>query len=125
MVQVASFWLLRVLFRPPGTLYSLNVGLCFLLTNPRSLARIHQISSLFAVCAIPIPVILYMVGYWMWLEPGNGEANYVFFQCLAYNIFVAILFLNFCSASLRRDKALRLTEKSIATRADSSRKRQS
>jgi GPI-anchor transamidase subunit U len=96
-----------------------------MLTNPRSLARIHQISSLIAVCAIPIPVILYMVGYWMWLEPGNGEANYVFFQCLAYNIFVAILFLNFCSASLRRDKALRLTEKSIATRADSSRKRQS
>jgi GPI-anchor transamidase subunit U len=84
-----------------------------MLLNPPSLARMFQIPSLIALCALPIPVILYMVGYWMWLEPGNGEANYLYFQCLAYGIFVAILFLNFCSASLRRDKALQLTEKSI------------
>lgn len=118
--QVAIFWFLGVLFRPPGTLYDLNVGFCFMLMSPRSLARMMQIPSLVALCALPIPVILYMVGYWMWLEPGNGEANYLYFQCLAYGVFVAILFLNFCSASLRRDKAMRLTEKSIeaAERAD-------
>lgn len=66
-----------------------------------------------AVCAIPIPVSLYMVGYWMWMEPNTGEANYLYFQCLAYGVFCAILFLNFCSASIRRDKALRLTEAKI------------
>lgn len=113
VVQVAIFWFLGVLFRPPGTLYDLNVGFCFMLLNPRSLARMLQIPSFVAVCALPIPVILYMVGYWMWLEPGNGEANYLYFQCLAYGVFVAILFLNFCSASLRREKALRLTQKSM------------
>lgn len=78
--------------------------------NPRALSYMHQLSSVIALFALPIPVILYMVGYWMWLEPGNGEANYLYFQCLAYNIGLAILFLNFCSASLRRDKALRMTQ---------------
>ena len=52
-----------------------------------------------------------MVSYWMWLEH-NGEANFLYFQCLAYGVFCAILFLNFCAASVRRDKALRLTETS-------------
>jgi uncharacterized membrane protein len=71
------------------------------------------IPTAIVLCAIPIPVILYSVTSWMWLEPGNGEANYVFFQCLAYNILIAILLLSFCSASLRHDKALRMTEKQM------------
>jgi GPI transamidase subunit PIG-U len=74
--------------------------------------------SLIALCALPIPVTLYMVSYWMWLEPGSGEANFLYFQALAYGIFVAILFLNFCSASMRRDKALRLTEKARGVTKD-------
>jgi len=111
--QVAIFWLLGVLFRPPGTLYDLNIAYCFMLMNPRSLARMRAAPCLVAVCAIPIPVSLYMVGYWMWMEPNTGEANYLYFQCLAYGVFCAILFLNFCSASIRRDKALRLTEARI------------
>jgi GPI transamidase subunit PIG-U len=107
--------MLGVLFRPPGTLYQLNVGLCLILMNPRSIVRMIQMPSLIALCAIPIPVTLYTVAYWMWLEPGNGEANYLYFQCLVYNIFVSILFLGFCSASLRRDKAIRLTVKMLAS----------
>jgi phosphatidylinositol glycan class U len=47
----------------------------------------------------------------MWLEVGNGEANFLFFQCLAYNIFVVILLLQFVHASVVRDKALLLAEK--------------
>ena len=43
----------------------------------------------------------------------NGEANFLYFQCLVYNVFVAILFLGFCSAALRRDKALRMTVKKL------------
>jgi len=53
-----------------------------------------------------------VVDNWLWLETGSGEANYLFFQCLAYNVFVAVLFLEFCGASLRRDKALRIAKKS-------------
>jgi uncharacterized integral membrane protein len=112
-VLVAIFWMLGVLFRPPGTLYQLNVGICFMVMNPRSLVRMVQFPSLIALCAIPIPVVVYAVTYWMWLEPGNGEANFLYFQCLAYNVFVAVLFLGFCSASLRRDKAIRLTLKAL------------
>jgi len=63
--------------------------------------------------AIMVPVSLYLVTLWLWLETGSGEANFTFFQCLAYCAFLAILFLEFCGASLRRDKVLRLTEKRL------------
>jgi phosphatidylinositol glycan class U len=52
-----------------------------------------------------------MVCYWLWVDSGVGEANFVYFQCLAYNVLVGMLFVEFCSASLRRDKVLRVTEK--------------
>jgi phosphatidylinositol glycan class U len=99
------------LFRPPGTLFSLNIGYSLLLLAPRSLARIKSFPALVALCGMVVPIALYLVTVWLWLEPGSGEANFCFFQCLAYNIFVAILLVQFCSASLRRDKALRVTEK--------------
>jgi phosphatidylinositol glycan class U len=44
----------------------------------------------------------------MWLDVNNGNANYIFFQCLAYNIFLAIILAQFTSASMQRDKALRI-----------------
>jgi hypothetical protein len=113
--QVPIFWLLGTLFRPPATLYSLNVGFCLLLLSPRSLARMRVVPSVVALCALSIPVSLYVVNYWLWLETGSGEANFCYFQCLAYNIFVAVLFVQFCSATLRRDKALRVTEKEQRT----------
>jgi phosphatidylinositol glycan class U len=47
----------------------------------------------------------------MWLETNTGNANYVFFQCLAYNVFLSIILGQFCNASLQRDKALRLAAK--------------
>jgi len=78
--------------------------------SPRSLARINII-SLIALCSIPVPVLLYILDYGLWLETGSGNANYIFFQCMAYNAFVVMIFLDFCGASLQRDKALRLTEK--------------
>jgi hypothetical protein len=69
------------------------------------------VRTLVSVCAIAVPVLLYLVDYWMWLETGSGEANFLYFQCLAYNAFVANLLVEFCGASVRRDKALRLTQK--------------
>lgn len=82
-----------------------------MLLEPRSLVRMRFLPCLVSFCAWPVPVLLYSAGYWMWLEPSNGEANYIFFQCLAYNIFIAILLVEFTGASLSRDKALRWTEK--------------
>jgi GPI-anchor transamidase subunit U len=108
--QFANFWLAWTLFRPTGTLYDLNVGLCLMLMSPQSMARMNIIPlGLIASCALIVPVLLYMVLYGMWLETGNGEANFLYFQCYAYNVFIAILFIQFTGASVERDKALRLT----------------
>ena len=74
------------------------------------MARMNVI-SLIAICSIAVPLLLYILDCGLWLESGTGNANYIFFQCLAYNAFVAIIFLDLCGASLQRDKALRLTEK--------------
>jgi phosphatidylinositol glycan class U len=71
----------------------------------------HKTLTVVALCALPVPVILYVVCYWLWLERGSGEANFVYFQCLAYNVFVGLLLVEFGSASLRRDKILRVVEK--------------
>jgi len=35
----------------------------------------------------------------------------MYFQCLAFQIFYALIGLDFVDATLQRDKALRLTEK--------------
>jgi hypothetical protein len=67
--------------------------------------------SFIALSSIAVPVSLYILDYGLWLETGSGNANYIFFQCLAYNAFVATIFLDFLGATLQRDKALRLTEK--------------
>lgn len=81
--------------------------------SPRSLGRMNTI-SLIAMCSITVPILLYILDYGLWLESGSGNANYIFFQCLAYNAFVAMICLDFVSASLQRDKALRLTEKQLS-----------
>lgn len=86
-----------------------------MLLSPRSLAHLRPLVSLIAICAIPVPVILYTVTHWLWLVTGSGEVNFVYFQCLAYNALVAILLLEFAGASLRRDKVLRVTEKQIVS----------
>ena len=64
--------------------------------------------ALIALCCLFVPVLLNVVDHWMWLESNNGNANYMFFQCLAYNTFLAIVLGQFISASVQRDKALRL-----------------
>jgi GPI-anchor transamidase subunit U len=81
-----------------------------MLMSPQSMARMNIIPlGLITSCALIVPVLLYMVLYGMWLETGNGEANFLYFQCYAYNVFIAILFIQFTGASVERDKALRLT----------------
>jgi hypothetical protein len=70
-----------------------------------------KLRFLVSMCAIPVPVLLYLVMHWLWLETGTGEANFLFFQCLAYNTFCANVLVEFCASTVRRDKALRLTKK--------------
>jgi GPI transamidase subunit PIG-U len=80
--------------------------------SPRSLAR-TSLPSLIALCALPVPMLLYVLDCWTWLETGSGNANFIYFQCLAYQTFVANICIDFCGASIKRDKVLRMTEKMI------------
>jgi hypothetical protein len=66
------------------------------------------VPTLISLCSMMVPVLLYVVDHWMWLESNNGNANYMFFQCLAYNVFWGIVLGQFVSASVQRDKALRI-----------------
>lgn len=107
---MAIFSMVWTIFRSVETLFDANVALCFFLLCPRTLARMSSVSFL-AICSMGVPVFLNVVDHWMWLGPCVGNANYIFFQCLAYNVFLAILLGQFCKASLERDKALRLAAK--------------
>ena len=103
--------------RPTSTLVDANVAACLAVLCPRSVARMRIPTTLIPAFAITVPISLYIVTLWMWLETGAGEANFTFFQCLAYCAFLSTLFLEFCGASLRRDKVLRFTEKMLAKHA--------
>ena len=96
------------IFRPVETLWDANLSLSFFLLCPRSLARMG-IPAFVSICSLGVPVILNVVDHWMWLGPNTGNANYMFFQCLAYNVFLAILLGQLVRASLERDKALRIS----------------
>ena len=109
-VLVAAFFLLGTLYKPVQTLHDASIGIVLLLLAPRTLARMGN-AALVCICAIPVPASLYLMDYWLWLSTGSGNANYMFFQCLAYNAFLGICTLDFVSSSVKRDKALRLTEK--------------
>ena len=78
--------------------------------EPRSLVRLRYWPSLVSVLGLGIPVFLYPVLLDSWLRRA-GEANFVFFQCLAYEAMLSVLLLEYVSACLVRDKCLRLTLK--------------
>ncbi len=42
---------------------------------------------------------------------GNGNPNYIFFQCLVYGMFVLIIAMDFVGATVKRDKVRRMVEK--------------
>lgn len=103
--------LVHTLCHPVSTLPDLLVGCMFMLLEPASCARMNIVVTLVSLCALGVPVALYVVLHPLWLQSGAGEANFLYFQCLAYQIFAANITLQFTSASLQRDKAVRLTEK--------------
>jgi len=97
------------MFRSSGVLWDWNVFLALMLLSPASLARARKIPCLVALCALPVPFLLYVVVLWMWLALGN-EANFVYFQCLAFQVFGVVLLLELVRGSLRRAKANRVTK---------------
>jgi hypothetical protein len=84
-----------------------NLALSLMLFNPRSLARMGVPAFVSLLCII-VPVLLNIVDHWMWLEGNNGNANYMFFQCLTYNVFLGIILGQLTTASVQRDKTMRI-----------------
>lgn len=109
-VLAATFHLLWAIFRPTTTIHTLTLGLLLAMLNPRTIVRMRNM-SLISLFAIPVPVLLFITFHRMWLVTGNGNANYIFFQCFAYGLFVSMITLDFVSAAVKRDKVLRMVEK--------------
>jgi len=107
--------MILAMYRPVQVLYDANFAFCFFLFCPQSLARMGY-AAFIVICCLLVPVILNIVDHWMWLDANNGNANYIFFQCLAYNVFLGVVLGQFTSASMQRDKALRLAQKTETKR---------
>lgn len=104
--------LLRAIFNPNPTLQDLSLALGIISISRRTLARMG-FHSVFCLLALPVPIVLYVVDFDSWLGYGSGNANYMFFMCLAYNLFLGIILLDFMASTLKRDKALVVTEKEL------------
>ncbi len=102
--------LLRQLLHPRPTMQEISFAFALAALTRRTLMRMGN-ASIISVIAMPVPVILYIIDYWLWLQSGSGNANYMFFQCLTFNLFCGIFTLDFISSTLKRDKALCLTSK--------------
>jgi hypothetical protein len=109
-LKVTMTHLFSALLKQTPTLHDMSFGLALLFLEPRSLMRIRKVSIL-AIWAMPVTIALYVVDYWLWLESGAGNPNFLYFQCLAYTLFLTTVASEFVSATARRDKALRLTER--------------
>ena len=109
-VLAATFQLLWVIYRPTSTAHTLTFGMILALLNPRTIVRMRN-PSLISFFALPVPILLFVTFHRMWLVTGNGNPNYIFFQCFAYGMFVIIISMDFVSASVKRDKVRRLVEK--------------
>jgi len=109
---VSIFYFIGILFKPHPTLLDISFGMALLVCSPRSIARMN-VGSVVALAALPVNVSLFVVDHWLWLETGSGNANYIYFQCLALNVFLFCILKDFVDATLQRDKALRLTRKTL------------
>lgn len=99
-----------IILKPVSSLHDLVFNISLLLLSPRTLSRFSNITLIF-LCSLPISICLYTVDNWLWLVTGTGNANYIYFQCLAYNAFLASIIIDFMFCTMKRDKALRITEK--------------
>jgi len=107
---VASVQLLWAIYRPINTVQTLTLALHLVLLNPRTIVRMKN-PSLVSIFALPVPILLFVTFHRMWLVTGNGNPNYIYFQCVAYCVFVSIITIEFIGASVKRDKVRRLVEK--------------
>ena len=110
LFKITLFIFLWIYYKSTITMPDVIFAFCLTVVSPKSLSRMGN-ASLVSLLAMPVPIVMYTYDYWMWLEPGSGNPNFMFFQCVAFQVFFAAFFLDFAIASMKHDKALRITEK--------------
>mmetsp|Transcript_20906 Transcript_20906/g.47460 ORF Transcript_20906/g.47460 Transcript_20906/m.47460 type:complete len:536 (-) Transcript_20906:120-1727(-) len=109
MTLAVSLNLVHALLRRHPALPDLAVALLLLSLAPRTLRRLARDATPGALACMPATV-LSNVGYsTMWIRWGTGNANYLFFQNVGFAVFFGIVCVDFWTAGIKRDKALRLT----------------
>jgi hypothetical protein len=105
--------ILHTVISPVSTITDLWIGVLFMCLSPKACIRMNPILTTGAICGVGVPVTLYTVLYPMWLHNNTGEANFLYFQCLVYQIMVLNILLQFVSGALQHDKAIRLARSYI------------
>jgi len=120
MEMATILYIVHVLYSPTVTLYNTSAIFPSLIlgSSPRTLARARCTSLLVCIVSLPMTIILILLNYWMWMSTNAGNPNYMWFQCLAYMVFWSLIMQEFLMAVMKRDKALRMTEKLMAQAAE-------
>ena len=97
---------------PYPTMCSAMFAASVMATCPQTLCRLRPV-SLYSAVAITVPVTLIRLDWHLWIQTGAGNANYLYFQTLAYSVFESLIFLDFISAGVVRVKAMSLIKKDL------------
>jgi phosphatidylinositol glycan class U len=102
-----------LLFRSAPSLVDFVFMLCLVISHPRIVARMRMLT--FIGVGIWIPLLMLPVMIHVWLNAGTGNANYLYFQSLAYQVFLTLVVLQFAGGMMRRRKALATAAKTGST----------
>jgi hypothetical protein len=120
--------LIKTMFQPVLALHQVAFLFILLLLNPRSIARACEDSKAsnimyIALFALPLPITMFLGFHQMWLQPSKtgalgigGNPNYLYFQCLTFNVLYIAICLQFIFSCAQRDKCLRHTQSTLKTK---------
>ncbi|CAM9093938.1 unnamed protein product [Chrysoparadoxa australica] len=91
---------------PYPTFCDLSLVMCLLLPHTKVLAYLNWKIMSFVVVAIWIPTLVMPVVLEQWLVAGTGNANFVYFQGLGFNVFVSLALVQFMAGAVKRRKAI-------------------
>jgi len=101
---------LFTLLHPSTTLSTCIFFLSLAATTPHIVQRMRFV-SIFSLIALSVPTLLLFLDLHLWLTTGAGNPNYVYFQQLAFEIFLAVVVLDYGRAIVALMKVERITEK--------------
>lgn len=96
--------MIKLILNPYPTLHDLNIAIFFFLMNITLI--MHYVESLYPLLCIVGYSIVNSLFLWItWLERFSGNANFFYFQTIAFNASLVFLFLQLMySADSKRKK---------------------